>query len=993
MPRACRGAAAVIDTTDPQPVGDALDGVQPSAPLEAPAPPNPTPDVEATRAFLRLLWQDGPPPGTWITTWSKAGGSRQFRDVDSAAQFLCEQPDRYLGCAAMQGMAQGKRGGKSDARASAGLAIDIDFVGGAHKETRLPTEAQAFALLEEAGVAVSLVVRSGGGLYAWVLFDEPFIIRADAERRRWEALSNAWHTQILSAAAGHDWVLDSTSDLTRCLRAPGTLNCKYSPPRRVELVRPVAGEEVQRFSFEALEQQLVAPAAAAKRSKAPESSPKASRPAAAGCTDWLQHAGSLLGGVEKTFEIKGKLGGIVLHTCPVCRGLEAGGTTAHGTAHLVRQTGTLACKRASCEAVGGEGIGGFGLETWTGRFLEPPQIAELIALRSQDPLAFCSFTDDGNARRIVQRYGTDLRWCPVGEWHYWNGKRWVPSEALAVRLARKTANLIGQEAKGANDVATAQAIEKHQKKSLSVERIRAMLRLASSDLFVQASDLDADPWLLNVENGTLDLRTDKLRPHERRDLCTKIAGARYRPDAHSDDVDKFLNSVTRGDLELLDQLERLMGCTLVGEKRDDVVVLLIGPGSTGKTTLLEAMAAMLGDYSQTVSFDALVAAQRASNGPTPEVAKLRGARFVKASEAPDGGKLNAALIKSMAGGDGITARGLYEGPGTFKCGFMLWMAANVAPRLSSSDSGMRRRMVFLPFEHVLAGEAVDRDLRTRLQGQAAREALLARAVRGARRWLNEGGLTMSAAAANAAAKYWAGGQLTDIVDEFIAAECVLDPGAWTSSEALMQAARVYAAQVHAEAPNPKQLAQGLRKHGGTEAPTQMKRGWRGIRLLPPDDRPGDSAPSADGPEPVPDGKDGKTADCSSFLEKDEITEKTIGCRHPVFAVIDASEGGAEGAPGTPGRGGPTADDRAQAATCINVDHHDPDCGGPHACRWPQICFDPDGRAVEARPALLEVARAPGVDTAHGGSHSGGNAQRQPDLIEGALRSDEEGGRG
>jgi len=357
------GAATDVETS----VGEEPGGAEP-------APPDPA----ACYQHLAQIWPSGVPTGAWITTWSKAHGTRQFVDLQEAAAFLCEHSGQLLSTMAMEGVTGHARGGAKNVRAVPGFAIDIDHLGGEHSETRLPTQAEALDLIRNAGVPVSFVLDSGGGYYAWVLLDEPLIIESRSDLNRAQALSLAWHARFREAAARHGWVFEHTHDLARCLRAAGTLNTKYTPHRLVRL-EAATGQEPARFSLEALEELLPTERPKSRRQPARES-------AAASAHDfvelphWLALAARSLGGMHRQFMHDGELAGIVLDVCPACQGREKAGTVARGTAHINRRSGRLRCKRGTCEASGV----GTELQVWIERFVPPESAADLLAERAQD---------------------------------------------------------------------------------------------------------------------------------------------------------------------------------------------------------------------------------------------------------------------------------------------------------------------------------------------------------------------------------------------------------------------------------------------------------------------------------------------------------------------------------------------------------------------------------------------------------------------------------
>jgi S1-C subfamily serine protease len=209
-------------------------------------------------------------------------------------------------------------------------------------------------------------------------------------------------------------------------------------------------------------------------------------------------------------------------------------------------------------------------------------------------------TDLGNARRFVERHGQDIRFVyDWRKWITWDGHRWnVDNDGAAVRLAKETVTAMFSEALQVPDESKRTNLMRHALKSQSEPRLDAMISLAESEMEVvlSAKILDADAWLLGVQNGAVDLKTGVFRPGRREDLITKQAGACYDPNAHCPEWLKFLDTVTGGDKELQSYLQRATGYALTGFVCEEVAFVLHGTGSNGKSTFRETLHALFGDY-------------------------------------------------------------------------------------------------------------------------------------------------------------------------------------------------------------------------------------------------------------------------------------------------------------------------------------------------------------------------------------------------------------
>jgi putative DNA primase/helicase len=243
-------------------------------------------------------------------------------------------------------------------------------------------------------------------------------------------------------------------------------------------------------------------------------------------------------------------------------------------------------------------------------------------------------TDLGNARRLVARHGHDLRYCPAWRrWYVWDGKRWASdTTGEVVRRAKETVRAIHAEAAHIVDEETYLDVVRWAMKSESRSAIAAMIDLAKSELGIplMPDALDMNPSLLNVHNGTLDLKTGDLRPHRRQDLITKLAPVAYDPQAACPTWLAFLDRIFDHKPALIEFLQRAFGYALTGDTSEQVLFFCYGPGANGKSTLLETLRAVLGnDYSQHTPTSTLLVRTVGSAIPN-DVARLKGARFVTA---------------------------------------------------------------------------------------------------------------------------------------------------------------------------------------------------------------------------------------------------------------------------------------------------------------------------------------------------------------------------
>jgi putative DNA primase/helicase len=244
-----------------------------------------------------------------------------------------------------------------------------------------------------------------------------------------------------------------------------------------------------------------------------------------------------------------------------------------------------------------------------------------------------ALTDFGNAERFAEQHCENIRYCHTwGKWLIWSGNHWKVDETAKInQLCKATVRSIYAEASQISEDERRKAVSKHARASESAGRIQAMLSLAQSepDIAVTGRDLDTNPWLLNVLNGTLDTRTGELSPHQRSDIITKLAPVAYDPEAECPQWFSFLDRIMAGSQGLISYLQRLAGYCLTGDTREKCLPVLHGGGNNGKTIFTATIGAMLGDYAKETPVETLMI-KRNETIPN-DIAGLKGARLVTAS--------------------------------------------------------------------------------------------------------------------------------------------------------------------------------------------------------------------------------------------------------------------------------------------------------------------------------------------------------------------------
>ena len=326
-------------------------------------------------------------------------------------------------------------------------------------------------------------------------------------------------------------------------------------------------------------------------------------------------------------------------------------------------------------------------------------------------------TDVGNGQRLVARYGHALRYChPWSKWLAWDGARWRLDDTGAVwRMAKHTARAIFQEAADVKSVELAKKLGAHAIRTQADGKLAAMIHQAESEptIPVRVGDMDVDPWLVNALNLTVSLRVqDQSHEHDREDLMTKMGGTLYDPHAICPGWDAFLLQIMAGNERLISFLQRAVGYSLTGITSERVIFFLHGMGANGKSTFLGTIAAMMGDYAQRTPTETLLA--KKENAIPNDIARLRGARFVYASETEDGKRLAESAIKDLTGGDTVSARFMRGEWFDFKPTFKLWVATNHKPVVRGTDSAIWDRIRLIPFTVTIPEDERDKHLPARL---------------------------------------------------------------------------------------------------------------------------------------------------------------------------------------------------------------------------------------------------------------------------------------
>ncbi len=437
-----------------------------------------------------------------------------------------------------------------------------------------------------------------------------------------------------------------------------------------------------------------------------------------------------------------------------------------------------------------------------------------------------NLTDLGNAKRLVARHGRDLRYCHLWRtWLVWDGCLWRKDESgEVVRRAKETALAIYPEAGIPQDEELRKAIAKHAARAEAESRVKAMIALAESEpgIPVAPGDLDRDLWLLNVANGTLDLRTGCLREHRQDDLITKLAPVPFEREAPCPTWERFLAHIFDGNDDLISFIQWGVGYSLTGDTREQCLFIEYGTGSNGKSTKLRILTDLLGDYAQWTPTETLLL--KRSGAVTNDLARLRGARFVAAAEAESGRRLAEALVKMITGGDRIVARFLFGEFFEFLPTFKVWLAVNHRPVVRETTLALWRRIRLIPFTVTIPDEQQDKTMTDRLRAELP--GILAWAVRGCLAWQREG-LGVPDEVRQATSAYQAA---MDVMAEFLTECCEQVPSVSATAAELYAAYRTWCESNGERPESQRRFGEALTERGFVRVRSGGVRMWRGLRL-------------------------------------------------------------------------------------------------------------------------------------------------------------------
>ncbi|MBU3111976.1 phage/plasmid primase, P4 family [Clostridium lacusfryxellense] len=324
-----------------------------------------------------------------------------------------------------------------------------------------------------------------------------------------------------------------------------------------------------------------------------------------------------------------------------------------------------------------------------------------------------NFSDVGNAERLMAIYGKNIRYNPVRRsWLLWSSKHWEfdfvgKIEGLSRKVIRKlqtegddiTLEGLPYDEQDKKEKLK-QSIKKYVLRSESDGKIKAMVNQAMTQNSLIITETDKNNYLLNIKNGTLNLKTGLLEKHDRRNFCTKVIDVEYDPKTQCPNWTSFINKIFMEDQELINYIQKSVGYSMTGDANLQCFYILHGNGANGKGTFIKTIMRFLGDYSDSLDAKSIME-KMGDEGTREEIAGLLGKRFVSVNEMKGSKSFDEGLLKSMTSGadETVKVRNLYESSFNLKPTFKLWMSTNHMPKINNDDDGIWRRIRKIPFKY------------------------------------------------------------------------------------------------------------------------------------------------------------------------------------------------------------------------------------------------------------------------------------------------------
>lgn len=317
---------------------------------------------------------------------------------------------------------------------------------------------------------------------------------------------------------------------------------------------------------------------------------------------------------------------------------------------------------------------------------------------------FECFNDTANASFFLRLFGDQVCYVKGLGWLTWDGNRWLKdSEHLVMQLAKDAGRLIRNEALALSKFMNVTKFMNHANKSSNAHSLKSMLKLSAPEVTLTINDFDQEKFIINCQNGILNLETGVLLKHTPQVRVTKMTGVIFNPNAKCPNFLKFLDRIMP-DNKLQNYLQRATGYSLTAETNEQVFFFLHGSGANGKSTFLRVLLEIFGDYGDQASINFL------SEPGRFEIAGLAGLRFCSTIEVTEGKPFAEEFVKQMTGNDRLTGEYKFKDKFSFEPTHKIWLAANHRPLIKGTDNAIWRRVKVIPFSETIPEEEQDKKL-------------------------------------------------------------------------------------------------------------------------------------------------------------------------------------------------------------------------------------------------------------------------------------------
>lgn len=460
-----------------------------------------------------------------------------------------------------------------------------------------------------------------------------------------------------------------------------------------------------------------------------------------------------------------------------------------------------------------------------------------------------AYTDTGNAERFYDYFGDLFKYNLTDKnFMFWTGKCWIVDygETIIRKYANKFIDILKNEKKQIEQELKdcSEENEKDIKSILdacnkNITRVSngagkdAMIKefRALNDVPVQSSEFNKDKYLLNTDSGIIDLKNGDVKPFDSKYMQSKSTKCKVSYDEPKLWI-KFLHDIFyRGEGKeadtqaIVDCIQLCLGYSLCGSTREQIMFLLYGGGSNGKSTFTDVVGKMMGDYGDSIASENLMQQRTSNNSAIYSIAKLQGCRFLETGETEEGGRFAEAMVKRITGGDQISAQFKFGNEFTFRPQFKLWMSTNNRPIIRGTDLGIWRRIFPFPFIRSFTEKEKDKDLPEKLEKEIP--MILGWAIQGFKKYQEVGGITMPDCLKPEYKDYKT---KMDVITQFIDKNCTVIKGYHTKVSTLFKNYKEWAKDECEYIMKASKVEEEMKKKGFETFISNEEKYYRGIKL-------------------------------------------------------------------------------------------------------------------------------------------------------------------